>query len=90
MMGVGLAGLGRMMMGVMAMTRRGMGVVGSGVGIILFIMLGGFAVMLGGLFMMVGGGFVMGAGGMFMRHEVHSFDARHSGAGDHHTPDWQN
>jgi hypothetical protein len=90
MMGVGLAGLGRMMMGVMAMTRRGMGVVGGGVGIILFIMLGGFAVMLGGLFMMVGGGFVMGAGGVFMRHGVGSFDARHSGAGAHHTPDWQN
>jgi hypothetical protein len=68
MMGVRLAGLGRVMMGVMAMARRGMGMMCRRIGIFLFIMLGGFAVMMRRLFMMFGGGMVMAAGGMFLRH----------------------
>jgi hypothetical protein len=80
MMGVGLAGFGRMMMGVMAMARGGMGVVGGGVGIVFFIMPGGFAVMMRRFFMMLGSGFVMVAGGMFViGHGLLLWDCRLSG-----------
>ena len=57
-----------MVRGMGAMARRGMGMVGGGVGLLIFIMFGGHAVMMGGLFMMLGGGVMMGTGGMLVRH----------------------
>ena len=63
-----LAGLGGMVMGVMAVTRSGMGMVRRGLGVFVFVMLGGFAVMMRGLFVMVGGVVMMLAGGMLVRH----------------------
>jgi hypothetical protein len=65
-----LAGFGGMMMGMVAMARSGMGMMGRGISVIFFIMLGGFAVVMGGLFVMLGGVVVMLAGGVFVRHGV--------------------
>jgi hypothetical protein len=70
MLRMGLAGLGGMVMGVMAVARSGMGVMRRAVGIVVFIMLGGFAVMLRGLFVMFGGIVMMLAGGVLVRHGV--------------------
>jgi hypothetical protein len=70
MLGMRLTGFGGMMMGMMAMARRGMGVVCRRIGVFFFIMLGGFAVMMRGLFVMLGGVVVMLAGGVLVRHGV--------------------
>jgi hypothetical protein len=70
MLRMGLAGLGGMVMGVMAVARSGMGVMRRAVGIFVFIVLGGFAVMLRGLFVMFGGVMMMLAGGVLVRHGV--------------------
>jgi hypothetical protein len=68
MMGVGLAGFRAMMMGVMAVTRRGVGVVRGAFVIFAFIMTGGFAMMMRGLFVMGGGVVVMLACRVLVRH----------------------
>ncbi len=70
MMGVGFAGFRRMVMCVMAMARRGMGMMRRRVVILVFIEAGGFAMMVRGLFMMFGGVLMMFAGRMLMRHEI--------------------
>ena len=57
-----------MVRGMGAMARRGMGMVGGGVGLLIFIMFGGHAVMMRRFLVMFGGGMVMGAGGMLVRH----------------------
>ena len=68
MLGMRLAGLGGMVMGMMAVARSGVGVVCRDLGILVLIMLGGFAMVMRGLFVMVGGVVMMLAGGMFVRH----------------------
>ena len=68
MFGVRLAGLGGMVMGMMAVAGRGMGMVCRGFAIIFFIMLGGFTMMMGGLLVMFGGVVMVFAGGMLVRH----------------------
>ena len=68
MFGVRLAGLGGVVMGMMAVAGRGMGMVCRGFVIIVFIVLGGFTMMMRGLFVMFGGVVMVLAGGMFVRH----------------------
>jgi hypothetical protein len=70
MLGVGLACLGGMVIGVMAMAGSGMSMMRCGVMVFVFIVLGGFAVMLCRLFVMLGGVVVMLACRMLVRHEI--------------------
>ena len=81
MLGMRLAGFGGMVMGVMAVARRGVGMMGRGLGILVFIMLGGFAVMMRGLFVVIGGVVMMLAGGVFVRHGASSVAAHTRMAG---------
>ena len=63
--GVVTARLGVVMFGVAGMTVRGMGVVGGGGMILVFVVLGGKAVMPGGVLVMLGGLLMMLDVGMF-------------------------
>jgi hypothetical protein len=62
MLDVGLAGLGSMVMRVMAVAGRGVGMMRGDFTVIFFVMLGGLAMVMRGLFVMIGGIMVMLAG----------------------------
>jgi hypothetical protein len=62
-----------MMMGVMAMTAGGMGMMGGDLMIVLLIMFRRFAMVARCFFVMFSGAVVMGAGGMLVRHGELSF-----------------
>jgi hypothetical protein len=68
MMGVQLGGFGGVVLGMGAMARGGVGMMGGGFRLVFFIMLGGFAMMVRGLFVMLGGVVMMLAGGVLVRH----------------------
>jgi hypothetical protein len=70
MMGVQLACLGGVMMGVRTVSCGAMGVMRSGLRIVFLIMLGGQAMVLRGLFVMLGGVVMMFAGGVLVRHAL--------------------
>ena len=78
MLGVGLAGLGGMVIGVMAVAGSGVSMMRRGVMVFVFIALGGFAVMVCRFFMMLGGVVVMLAGRMLVRHEFSLEESRPS------------
>jgi hypothetical protein len=67
---MGLAGFCGMMMSVMAVSRRCMGVMGSRIVIIFFVMLCGFAMVFRSLFVMPRSVVMMLAGRVLMRHRV--------------------
>ena len=64
--------------GVGAVARGGMGMMGRGFGLLVFIMFCGHAVVVGGFFVMLSGGMMVGAGGMLMGHEQRSVASFHS------------
>ena len=64
--GVGFARVGRMLRGVVSVSRGGVGVVGGFFVVAGFVVLGGFGVVFGGL-RVVGGGVLVALGG-FLRH----------------------
>ena len=83
MMDVVLGRFHRMMAGMGAMAAGRMGMMGRGLVIFVFVMLGSFAVMARGLFVMVGSAVVMFRGRMFVRHIRLSLacgDAQHTPA----------
>jgi hypothetical protein len=63
-----LAGFCGVVMGVMAMSASGVGVMRRGFAIVFLIMLGRFAMMMCGFFMMLGGVMMMLAGRVLVRH----------------------
>ena len=68
MMRVRLAGFRRIVMGVCAVARRHMGMMGARFGIVAFVVLCSLTVMAGSLFVVFGGGVMMLGGRVLARH----------------------
>ena len=90
MLGMCLARLSSIVVGMMAVTRGGMSMMRSGIVVIIFIVFGGFAVVVCRLFVMFSCVVVMLTGWMFMRHGVLPGKVRASLAPVEETPGSQN